>query len=104
MSEFTIEELSDAPCKVAGQKQVLAALENGQAEFVFVAENADGQIRRLILQAAEEEKTTVIPVATMEQLGAAAGIRVEATCAAIIREKTSSPKGCKGDFKIYQDK
>ena len=36
--------------------------------------------------------------------GAAAGIRVEATCAAIIREKTSSPKGCKGDFKIYQDK
>ena len=40
MSEFTIEELSDAPCKVAGQKQVLAALENGQAEIVFVAENA----------------------------------------------------------------
>ena len=93
MSEKTLDALAGARNRVVGQKQVLAALENHEAAVVFLAENADGQIRKLILRAAMEEDAEVVSVATMEELGSGAGIRVEATCAAIIRKGDELPEG-----------
>lgn len=78
------QELSDPRSRVAGQKQVLQSIDDGRAKKVFVADDADGQIKRLIEKSAADSGIECVRVESMDRLGSAAGIRVGAACAAIV--------------------
>lgn len=78
-----LEELSGAQ-KVVGVKQSLRALRQRNAEKVFLARDADSE-----LLARVEELCADVPVergATMEQLGAAAGISVGAAVVTLLKK------------------
>ena len=80
-----LEPLKNAPRRVVGTKQVLRALEKGEAANIFVAEDADEFIYRRIRSAAEEAKVPAIVVPTMAELGKACRVEVGTAAAAILR-------------------
>ena len=69
--------------KVVGVKQSKKVIRDGSAKTVFVAEDAEGRIRRPILELCQEMQVEVILVPTMEELGKACGIDVGAAIVAV---------------------
>ncbi len=71
--------------KVVGTKQVKRAINNEEAEIVYVAKDADGKIIDEILRACDEKQIEIIYVDSMEKLGEACKIDVNAATAALLK-------------------
>ena len=70
--------------RIAGFKQVQKALENGTALKVYVALDADRQLREKITALCNEKSVPIVCAETMAALGKDCGIAVGAATAAEI--------------------
>ena len=71
--------------KVVGAKQVLKAVEAGEAVRVFIASDADVFVTRRVYDACREKGVQVTEVPSMRELGEACGVQVKAAAAAVKR-------------------
>lgn len=71
--------------RVVGAKQVGKAVEQGRAERVYLAEDADGRVTSPLREQCERAGVTVEMVPSMEELGRACGIEVGAAAVATVR-------------------
>ena len=71
--------------RIVGAKQVLRALEAGEAKSVYIATDADVFVTRKVYDLAREKNIPVIEVPSMKALGEACGVSVKAAAAAIRR-------------------
>ncbi len=79
-----LERLKTGP-KVVGIKQVLRALNEGSALHVFAAEDAEARVVRPVTELCRECGVPLETVPTMTALGAACGISVGASAAALLK-------------------
>jgi len=77
--------LKSAHDKVVGLKQTMKAVQRGQAEIVFLAEDAEPHVLRDLQKLCEELAVPIEWVASMHELGTAAGIQVSSAAAALLR-------------------
>ncbi|MFC2949281.1 50S ribosomal protein L7ae-like protein [Virgibacillus sediminis] len=68
---------------IIGTKQTLKAMKNGEISEVFIADDADPKITQKVASLAEELNIPCERVDSMNKLGAACGIEVGASTAAI---------------------
>lgn len=80
---MTLETLKNAN-RVIGIKQVAKAVKRGNAQEVFVAEDAEAKVVEPLKELCQEQKVPVSTAATMQELGTACGIEVGAAAAAVI--------------------
>lgn len=71
--------------KVVGAKQVLRAVEAGEAIRVFIATDADVFVTRRVYDACRAHQIEVTEVPSMAALGEACGVQVKAAAAAVKR-------------------
>ncbi len=69
---------------VTGRKQTLRAIQSGKAKAVFIAKDAQEDLRAEIRSACQAAGTDCIEADSMRQLGAAAGIQVGASACAVL--------------------
>ena len=79
-----LEQLADPDKRCVGTKQVLRAIENGQAACVFIAGDADSHIRQRITNACADAGVETVEVDSMQELGHACHIQVGAATACIL--------------------
>ncbi len=77
------ELLSNSRNRVVGTKQTIKALENGEAQKVFIARDAEDIVTRPVISLCEENNIDPYYVESMQQLGKLSGIKVKAAVAAI---------------------
>ncbi|WP_183860028.1 L7Ae/L30e/S12e/Gadd45 family ribosomal protein [Pectinatus brassicae] len=80
-----LEELKNAK-RVIGMKQVTKAINNGFAQCVFLAIDADDRILEPLKTLCADRKIKVVTESTMAELGKACSIEVGAAAAAIINK------------------
>lgn len=80
-----LEELKKAK-RVIGIKQVSKAVNNGYAEYVFLAKDADDRVLEPLISLCKKNKTKMVTGSTMAELGKACSIEVGAAAAAIINK------------------
>ena len=68
-----------------GYKQTLRALNDGKAEKLFIAADADEKMITALKKAADEQNVSVTEVETMTELGNLCGIDVGSSCAVILK-------------------
>ncbi len=78
------DDIKGARQVVVGTKQTMKALENGEAQKVFVARDAEEKVARPVVSLCEEKGIEVRHIDTMYELGKMCGIKVKAASAAII--------------------
>ena len=78
-----ITELSNEN-KVVGAKQAKRALNDGRAEKLFLAADADPRVIEPLAVLAGEKSVPMEEVSTMKELGAACGIAVGSAVAALV--------------------
>jgi len=78
-----LEELNNA-AKVVGAKQAKRALNDGRAQKVFLAADADLRVTEPLAQLAAEKNVPVEEVSSMKALGAACGIAVGSAVAVLL--------------------
>ena len=71
--------------KLIGIKQIRKALKDKSVETVFLAANADPALTAPLARQAEQEQIPCVSVPTMKELGAACGIDVGASAAALLK-------------------
>lgn len=69
-----------------GTKQTKLALEKGEAQKVFIADDADEKLVSPIVELCRELGIPLVSVDSMRELGKACGIQVGAAAAALIRK------------------
>ena len=74
---------TDKQHMTVGLKQTLRAIENGNVNKVFLAEDCDSSIRVSVETAASNANASMFYVKTMRELGRMCGIEVGASCAVI---------------------
>lgn len=79
------KELKTAQNRLVGTKQVLRAIAADEVEVLYIAKDADEEIKNKILKAADGKGLSVVYTDSMEQLGETCGIEVCTACAAIKR-------------------
>ncbi len=77
------ELLSNSRNRVVGTKQTIKALENGEAEKVFIARDAEDKVIKPVISLCEKSNIEIYYVDSMQQLGKLSGIKVKAAVAAI---------------------
>lgn len=82
---MTLDALKSAS-RVMGIKQVSKAVKRGDAECVFVADDADERVIGPLQILCREQDVTVERAATMADLGNACGIEVGAAAAAVLKQ------------------
>ena len=82
---MTLDALKSAN-RVMGIKQVSKAVKRGDAENVFLADDADVRVTEPLMKLCEEHSVPVEYVATMADLGHACGIEVGAAAAAVLKQ------------------
>jgi large subunit ribosomal protein L7A len=70
--------------KIIGLKQSVKAIQNGQAEKVYIAKDAEERVVRSIREACDCRNIEIIYVESMNQLGKASGINVGASVVCIL--------------------
>ena len=88
----SVEQTRETP-DLAGQKQVLRALQNGELSAVYLADDADERLRTAVLESAKRAETPVFRVETMKMLGAIAGIGVGAAAAGVKKTRNAADSG-----------
>ncbi|MEW4372712.1 ribosomal L7Ae/L30e/S12e/Gadd45 family protein [Paenibacillus kandeliae] len=76
--------LQDARIKI-GTKQTMRMVELGQAEEVYVAQDAEQHLITRIVQLCNKHSVKVTYVETMKELGKACGIEVGSAMAVILK-------------------
>jgi large subunit ribosomal protein L7A len=79
-----MRRLSKTCGKTVGAKQTHKLIENGQAQVVYIAKDAEERVTPL-LRICEEKGLEVVYVDSMKELGKACGIKVGAATAAILK-------------------
>ncbi|NLW17538.1 MAG: 50S ribosomal protein L7Ae-like protein [Firmicutes bacterium] len=82
-----LTRLKSSPDKVVGLKQTMKAVRRGQAEIVFMARDAEPHVLRDLQKLCEELAVPIEWVASMDELGTAAGIQVGSASAALLRSE-----------------
>lgn len=82
---MTLDALKSAS-RVMGIKQVSKAVKRGDAECVFVADDADERVIGPLQILCREQDVPVESAATMADLGNACGIEVGAAAAAVLKQ------------------
>ena len=82
---MTLDALKSAS-RVMGIKQVSKAVKRGDAECVFVADDADERVIGPLQILCREQDVPVERAATMAYLGNACGIEVGAAAAAVLKQ------------------
>ncbi len=81
---MTLDQLTALP-HVTGIKQVTKAVSKGNAQAVFLADNADSRVTDPLRALCREKGVEVVDTATMAELGDACAIEVGAAAAAVLR-------------------
>ncbi|MFD1884075.1 ribosomal L7Ae/L30e/S12e/Gadd45 family protein [Paenibacillus wenxiniae] len=76
--------LQDARIKI-GTKQTMRIVEQGQAEEVYIAQDAEQHLITKIVQLCEKHTVKVTYVETMKELGRACGIEVGSAMAVVLK-------------------
>lgn len=82
---MTLDALKSAS-RVMGIKQVSKAVKRGDAECIFVADDADERVIGPLQILCREQDVPVERAATMADLGNACGIEVGAAAAAVLKQ------------------
>lgn len=77
-------EIKDTP-HLVGIKQSRRAIGEGRVRVAYLAQDADEAVRAPLETLCRENAVSVVPVATMQELGAACGIPVGAAIAVILK-------------------
>ncbi|MGF7186152.1 large subunit ribosomal protein L7A [Desulfitispora alkaliphila] len=81
-----LERLKNASEITVGTKQTMKALQSGEAQVVYLAEDADGHVTKPLVDACRKTGVEVTRVSTMLELGKACGIEVGSASAAVIKD------------------
>ena len=81
---MTLDTLKSAN-RVIGIKQVAKAVKRGNAQEVFVADDAEAKVIDPLKELCQEQNVPVSTAATMQELGQACGIEVGAAAAAVLK-------------------
>lgn len=73
--------------RVVGAKQTLRAIKSGNADTVYLAENADVKVAMPIVDACRECSVELVYIPTMKSLGELCGIDVNAATACVIKNQ-----------------
>ena len=79
--------LTEAKNKTVGYKQTLKRIEQGLAQKVYIAKDAEEKILRPILELCQIQGIPVIEVESMAELGKASGIQVGSAVSAILKHQ-----------------
>lgn len=71
--------------KVVGIKQVKRALTSHEVEILYIANDADQDIKDQILDLAKDDEMQVVELESMKELGHECGIDVGAATAALLK-------------------
>lgn len=71
--------------KVVGIKQCLKAIESGNVDCVFIAEDADEKLLRGIKEACSAKSIELVNIESKKALGKACGIEVGSAVACILK-------------------
>jgi len=71
---------------VVGTKQTLKALEDQEVLTLYIANDADEEIKNQAIQLANSRRVPIVYYNTMEELGKACKIRVGTATAALIKQ------------------
>jgi len=82
-----MQSLAEAKNKTLGFKQTIKKVEQGLAEKVYIAKDAEEKIVRPVLEICRIQGIPVVEAETMSELGKAGGIQVGAAVAAIIKQQ-----------------
>jgi large subunit ribosomal protein L7A len=80
---MSYEKVERAKELTIGVKQTMKAVENGQVETVYIADDADPRLTQKVELLCKEKGVPVVHVDSMRRLGKACGIEVGAAAAAI---------------------
>ncbi len=80
-----LNRIKEAKNRVAGTKQVLRAIENGNIAQVFLARDADEFLLNKVRQACEDHRVECVMVETMQELGKACALDVGTACAGLLK-------------------
>ena len=73
------------PSSVVGFKQVIRGLKSNLFKQVFIALDADKDIKTLIEEEASKKSVDVVYINTKEELGKLCGIEINAAAAALLK-------------------
>ncbi|MGI6152644.1 MAG: ribosomal L7Ae/L30e/S12e/Gadd45 family protein [Christensenellaceae bacterium] len=82
-----VAELKSTGQKVVGLKQLLRELDKENVLKVYLAVDADEEIKQKVLVAARSKSLEPVWVDTMDELGDICQIDVKTACAGILKEK-----------------
>lgn len=80
-----LNRIKETKNRVAGTKQVLRAIENGNVEHVYLAGDADEFLKSKVKQACESHSVEYEMVDTMQELGKACALDVGTACAGLLK-------------------
>ena len=71
--------------KVVGAKQVKRAIDSSLVDLIFIADDAERKVTREIEELSKAKQIHIIRVDSMEDLGEACGIGINAAVAALLK-------------------
>ena len=80
-----LEKLAEQDKRVVGIKQVSRAIKAGELEKVYIAQDADEELKKALLKETEAAGILYEFVAQKKKLGALCKISVSAACAGILK-------------------
>ena len=72
--------------RVCGLKQTVRSIENGKAKLVYIARDAEGRLISKVKDLAKSYNVKIQMIDTMSELGKMAGLKVEASTVAILKD------------------
>lgn len=66
-------------------KQTVKAIKNDKVDIVYIADDAEDNIKNNILEACRGKNIEIVHVDTMKELGDTCGIDVNASCASLLK-------------------
>lgn len=80
-----MQRLKSSKKRIIGFKQTVKAINNDKVDIVYLADDADDNIKNSILEACRGKNIEIVHVETMKELGDACGIDVNASCASLLK-------------------
>ena len=77
------EELADSQNTIVGVKQVSKALKAGQLKRLYLASDADAELKTKVSETAKAANVPIVNVPAKKKLGELCGISVAAACAGV---------------------
>lgn len=82
-----MHELKASKKRIIGLKQTIKAIKEDRAKKVYIAKDADDNIKNSVLELCNgKENLQIVHVNTMKELGEACGIEVKASTALLLKD------------------